>query len=212
MRSNSSVGSINTEEAARRLARVILADIELYNRERPKQGETLEAQIEQGRRLFASRVMPDLLPVFGLVLAERGVGRVNSPAAAERPSTGARAASAPGPDQASPAPNAGIEDRPAPTPSIAAQSVEDEQLPARAPAQSVVVDQPALIQPALIARVPTTPLATDIPAVAPEALPTAPPALEIPIPILTSRVSIPKLLAVVAAVAATGAVVYHFLP
>jgi hypothetical protein len=180
------VGSINTEDAARRLARVILADIELYNRERPNPGETLEAQIEQGRRLFASRVMPDLLPVFGLVLAERALGRVNSPAAAERPSTPARAVTAPGPDQASPAPNAAIDDR---------------------PAQAPVVDQPGLI-----ASVPATPLPTEAPAVIAAALPTPPPALEIPIPILTSRVSIPKLLAIVTALAATGALLYHFLP
>ena len=80
------MGSINTEEAARRLARVILSDIELYNRERPKQGETLEAQIEEGRRLFASRVTPELLPLFALVLADRAAGRVNSPAAVEPPS------------------------------------------------------------------------------------------------------------------------------
>ena len=63
------MASINTEEAARRLARVILSDIELYNRERPRLGETLEAQIDQGRKLFASRVTPDLVPVFGLVLS-----------------------------------------------------------------------------------------------------------------------------------------------
>jgi hypothetical protein len=201
------VGSINTEDAARRLARVILADIELYHRERPKDGETLEAQIEEGRRLFASRVTPDLLPVFGLVLAERAAGRVNSPAATEPPSTRPPAATTPGPDQASPAPNPAIEDRPTTAPSIAAQSLEDERLPARASARSPVVDQPALI-----ASMPATPLATVAPAVVAEARPIAPPAREIPIPILTSRVSIPKLLAVVAVLAATGAVLYHFLP
>ena len=42
------MGSINTEEAARRLARVILSDIELYHRERPKQGETLEGKSKKG--------------------------------------------------------------------------------------------------------------------------------------------------------------------
>ena len=66
----------------RRLARVILSDIELYHRERPKQGQTLDAEIEEGRKLFASRVTPDLLPLFGLVLSDRAQGSVNSPAAA----------------------------------------------------------------------------------------------------------------------------------
>jgi hypothetical protein len=63
------MGTIETEEAARRLARVILSDIDLYMRERPNAGESREAQIEQGRRLFASRVTPELLPVFEMVLA-----------------------------------------------------------------------------------------------------------------------------------------------
>lgn len=58
------------------------------------------------------RVTPDLLPLFGLVLAERTAGRVNSPAATEPPSTHARAAAAAGPDQASRPPNPAIEDRP----------------------------------------------------------------------------------------------------
>ena len=64
------MGAINTEDAARRLARVILSDIDLYIRERPKLGESREAQIEEGRRLFASRVTPALVPVFAMVLAE----------------------------------------------------------------------------------------------------------------------------------------------
>jgi hypothetical protein len=207
IRSASSVGAINTEDAARRLARVILADIDLYHRERPKEGETLEGQIEAGRRLFASRVTPDLLPLFGLVLAERVAGRVNLPAASVPPSTRARAATAPGPDQASPAPNPALKDRPATAPSIAARSLEDERLPARASARSPVVDQRALI-----ASMPATPLATEAPAVVAEARPVAHPPREISIPILTSRVSIPKLLAIVATLAAAGAVLYHFLP
>ena len=46
------MAAIDTEDAARRLARVILSDIDLYIRERPKLGESREAQIEEGRRLF----------------------------------------------------------------------------------------------------------------------------------------------------------------
>lgn len=62
---------INNEEGAKRLARVILSDIELYSRERPNEGESLESQIEDGRRLFGTRVAPDLVPLFASVLADR---------------------------------------------------------------------------------------------------------------------------------------------
>jgi hypothetical protein len=268
------MGSINTEEAARRLARVILSDIELYNRERPRQGETLEAQIEEGRRLFKSRVTPDLLPVFALVLADRAVGSVKSPAVAEPPSIRAGAAATSGPDQASPASNPGIEDRSTPAPSIAAEPVEDERTPAAAFAAPPAVDQPGLIatvpaaplagaraaatsspdhespvanlaiedrptpapsiaaepledertpapvfsappvldQRGFIAHVPATRPANEAPALAAQARPIAARAYEIPVPVLTARISIPRLFVVAAAVAATGAVLYHFIP
>jgi len=197
------VGSINTEEAARRLARVILSDIELYNRERPKQGETLEAQIEEGRRLFASRVAPDLLPLFGLVLSERA----NSRAAAEPPSIRASTAAAIGPADPSPASNPTIRDPPTPAPSIAADSLENQSTPA-----PVFAAPPPVDQPALTASLPTTPLAPETPAVLAQARPAAPPAYEIPVPVLTARLSIPRLLAIVSVVAATGAVLYHLVP
>jgi hypothetical protein len=207
------MASINTEEAARRLARVILSDIELYNRERPKQGETLEAQIEEGRRLFKSRVTPELLPVFGLVLADRAAGSVKSPAAAEPPATRASAATSLGPGQASPVFTPAIEDRPTPVPSIAAPPFDDERTPAPAFALPPVVDRPGIIaQPRRIASVRATPLAKAAPAPVAQARPIAPPAHEIPIPVLTARVSIPRLVAVAAVVAATGAMLYHCLP
>ena len=79
------MGAINTEDAARRLARVILSDIDLYIKERPKLGESREAQIEEGRRLFASRVKPELAPIFAMVLADRAAGRVNGPMVAAAP-------------------------------------------------------------------------------------------------------------------------------
>ena len=75
------MGTIDTEEAARRLARVILSDIDLYIRERPNAGESREAQIEEGRRLFTSRVTPEMVPVFEMVLADRAAGTVDAPAA-----------------------------------------------------------------------------------------------------------------------------------
>jgi hypothetical protein len=58
---------IETEEAARRLARAIASDLSLYNEEKIVQGiqgdnlfEALEDEIEEGRALFKSRVAPEL--------------------------------------------------------------------------------------------------------------------------------------------------------
>lgn len=78
---------INAEDAAKRLARVILSDIELYRRERPRAGETLESQIEEGRKLFRSRVIPSLVPLFGVVLADRRAATDSAAALAGVPAT-----------------------------------------------------------------------------------------------------------------------------
>lgn len=58
---------IETEEAARRLARAIASDLSLYNEEKIVQGiqgdnlfEVLQEEIEEGRALFKSRVAPEL--------------------------------------------------------------------------------------------------------------------------------------------------------
>jgi hypothetical protein len=58
---------IETEEAARRLARAIASDLSLYNEEKIVQGiqgdnlfDVLEDEIEEGRALFKSRVAPEL--------------------------------------------------------------------------------------------------------------------------------------------------------
>lgn len=58
---------IETEEAARRLARAIASDLSLYNEEKIVQGvqgdnlfEVLKDEIEEGRALFKSRVAPEL--------------------------------------------------------------------------------------------------------------------------------------------------------
>jgi hypothetical protein len=58
---------IETEEAARRLARAIASDLSLYNEDKILEGlqadnlyEVLEEEIEEGRELFKSRVTPDL--------------------------------------------------------------------------------------------------------------------------------------------------------
>ncbi|AUX24847.1 hypothetical protein SOCEGT47_053870 [Sorangium cellulosum] len=58
---------IETEEAARRLARAIASDLSLYNEEKIVQGiqqddlfNVLTEEIEEGRALYKSRVSPDL--------------------------------------------------------------------------------------------------------------------------------------------------------
>ena len=58
---------IETEEAARRLARAIASDLSLYNEEKIMRGiqednlfTSLSEEIEEGRALFKSRVAPDL--------------------------------------------------------------------------------------------------------------------------------------------------------
>ncbi len=58
---------IETEEAARRLARAIASDLSLYNEEKIIRGletdelfEEMSEEIEEGRALYKSRVAPDL--------------------------------------------------------------------------------------------------------------------------------------------------------
>lgn len=58
---------IETEEAARRLARAIASDLSLYNEEKIVKGiqddnlfDALSEEIEEGRQLFKSRVSADL--------------------------------------------------------------------------------------------------------------------------------------------------------
>lgn len=60
---------IETEEAARRLARAIASDLSLYNEDKIVQGVTndnlfdvLAEEIEEGRALFKRRVSPNLYP------------------------------------------------------------------------------------------------------------------------------------------------------
>lgn len=58
---------IETEEAARRLARAIASDLSLYNEEKITHGiqndtlfEQIADEIEEGRQLYKSRVSPPL--------------------------------------------------------------------------------------------------------------------------------------------------------
>jgi len=55
-------------EAARRLARAIVSDVALYNQATVKEGiendnlfEVLEEELEEGRRLYNTRVSPDIV-------------------------------------------------------------------------------------------------------------------------------------------------------
>ncbi|MFO0693007.1 MAG: hypothetical protein U0230_05585 [Polyangiales bacterium] len=68
---------IETEEAARRLARAIASDLSLYNEEKIVEGITndtlfsvLADEIEEGRALFKSRVAPEL---FGKNFYDRAI-------------------------------------------------------------------------------------------------------------------------------------------
>jgi hypothetical protein len=68
------MGLIEKEEAARRLARVILSDIELYNVEKIRAGHDLRREISEGYRLFRSRVAPDLVSLFAEAVEQKGRG------------------------------------------------------------------------------------------------------------------------------------------
>jgi hypothetical protein len=78
---------IDQSDQAERLARAIVADIQLYNAQdisRARASGTslsiaLREPIAEGRVLFLSRVAPSLEPVFDRVLAERLAGPINAP-------------------------------------------------------------------------------------------------------------------------------------
>ena len=82
---------IETEEAARRLARAIASDLSLYNEEKIVEGITgdnlfdvLADEIEEGRALFKSRVAPELyrLNFYDRAIIDilvRSKGHVKSP-------------------------------------------------------------------------------------------------------------------------------------
>lgn len=67
MEDTSRMALIETEEAARRLARAIASDLSLYNEDKIVEGvkgdnlfEVITDEIEEGRALFKSRVAPTL--------------------------------------------------------------------------------------------------------------------------------------------------------
>ena len=62
---------IETEEAAKRLARVILSDVQLYNKDLIASGGDLKHALHEGRHHFKSRVIQRMYGVFDQVAIER---------------------------------------------------------------------------------------------------------------------------------------------
>jgi hypothetical protein len=82
--------TIDNPDQARRLARAIISDIAIYNREKVEQGikndsifDLLAEEIEEGRQHFASRVAPELAAssIFDLALVDvliKRAGKIES--------------------------------------------------------------------------------------------------------------------------------------
>ncbi len=90
-REDTAMGLIDNPEHARRLARAIISDVAIYNREKVEQGikndtifELLENEIEEGRQHFQSRVTAELgsSTIFDLAIVDvliKRAGRIESP-------------------------------------------------------------------------------------------------------------------------------------
>ncbi len=81
---------IESPDHARRLARAIISDVALYNREKVEEGirndnifELLAAELEEGRQHFMSRVVPELGPsqIFNMAIVDvliKRAGKIES--------------------------------------------------------------------------------------------------------------------------------------
>ncbi len=81
---------IDNPDHAKRLARAIISDVALYNREKVEEGirndnifELLSDQLEEGRQHFLSRVDPSLVPakIFDLAIVDvliKRAGKIES--------------------------------------------------------------------------------------------------------------------------------------
>lgn len=81
---------IDNPEQARRLARAIISDVAIYNREKVESGiknddifEILQEQLEEGRQHFFGRVSPQLNPeqIFDLAVVDvliKRAGKIES--------------------------------------------------------------------------------------------------------------------------------------
>ena len=82
---------IDNPEQAKRLARAIISDIAVYSPEKVASGikndnifELLQAELEEGRQHFFSRVAPELNPeeIFGIAVVDvliKRAGKIESP-------------------------------------------------------------------------------------------------------------------------------------
>lgn len=81
---------IDNPEQARRLARAIISDVAIYNKEKVESGiknddifDTLDEQLEEGRQHFYSRVAPELQPekIFNIAVVDvliKRAGKIES--------------------------------------------------------------------------------------------------------------------------------------
>jgi hypothetical protein len=81
---------IDNADHAKRLARAIISDVALYNREKVEEGirndnifEILADELEEGRQHYMSRVVPDLVPekIFDLAIVDvliKRAGKIES--------------------------------------------------------------------------------------------------------------------------------------
>jgi hypothetical protein len=143
------MGVIESEEAAKRLARVIVSDIEIYNKDKFHTGADLTAAIEEGRALFRSRVAPELVPVFTSVLEDRRASRkkaeASSPAA--EPAAAPKRSAEPAPAQPAMAAPRAVEKVAAPEPVVyaAPPAVEAPAPVVVAPAREAVAPAPVAV-------------------------------------------------------------------
>jgi hypothetical protein len=81
---------IDNPEQAKRLARAIISDVAIYNREKVEAGikddnifDLLQEELEEGRQHFFSRVAPELVPgtIFDLAVVDvliKRAGKIES--------------------------------------------------------------------------------------------------------------------------------------
>jgi hypothetical protein len=123
---------IDSEDAAGRLARVIVSDIQLYNRQKLATGVDIAAEVQEGYAHFRSRVVPALLPLFEMVLADHGLLAGKLPGSLSAGPRPARPAAAPLPEP-DPEPEATTEKIRTPPPSETSEPPEPEPEPAPPP-------------------------------------------------------------------------------
>ncbi len=82
---------IDNPDHARRLARAIISDVAIYNREKVEEGirndtifDILDSELEEGRQHFISRITPELaaMNIFELAIVDvliKRAGRIESP-------------------------------------------------------------------------------------------------------------------------------------